>query len=321
MGPAGARGRAVRSTRPVVTYAPGVRTPSARGPRAIAFYLPQFHPIPENNEWWGAGFTEWHNVVRARPLFGGHHQPHVPADLGFYDLRTPETGAAQAALAQQYGIDAFCYYHYWFNGRRLLERPFNDVLRSGEPDHKFCLCWANENWTRRWDGADAEILMGQRYNPEDDLAHIRWLCEAFADPRYIRFEGKPVLVYSASRLPDPRRTAEIWRTEAQRLGIGEIFLLRVETFAGQRGNPEDIGFDAAVEFWPDWSSDARPRQPTVVRAFRSSSDPRVRGVNPTSSTTRRSFSWRWLSRSRSTDGSAASPRRGITAPAAGPRAR
>ncbi len=164
--------------------------------RYVAFYLPQFHPIRENDEWWGPGFTEWRNVARADPLFRGHEQPHIPGDLGFYDLRLAETRVAQAALAARYGIDAFCYFHYWFDGRRLLERPFDEVLRSGEPPHPFLLCWANENWTRVWDGKSAEMLMQQSYSHEDDLRHVRALAETFADPRYVRIDGRPVfLVY------------------------------------------------------------------------------------------------------------------------------
>jgi len=218
----------------------------------VAFYLPQFHPIPENDEWWGPGFTEWRNVTQAKPLFKGHYQPHIPRDLGFYDLRTPETREDQVALAKAYGIDAFCYYHYWFGGRRLLERPFQEVLSDEQLDHGFMLCWANENWTRRWDGGANEVLAQQAYSDEDDLAHIRWLCEAFADPRYVRVDGKPALaVYNAGGLPDPRRTADIWRTEAERLGIGALHLCRVESFWEERGDPAAAGFDAAIEFWPD----------------------------------------------------------------------
>jgi Glycosyltransferase WbsX len=220
--------------------------------RVVAFYLPQFHPIPENDEWWGRGFTEWRNVIRGRPLFPGHYQPHVPADLGFYDLRVPEVRAAQAELAREAGFSAFCYYHYWFDGRRLLERPFEDVLASGEPDFPFCLCWANERWTRTWDGTSDDLLVDQSYSEADDLAHIRWLARAFEDERYVRVDGKPLfLVYRARSLPDPRATTERWRTEAERLGVGELFLARVESFPDEHDDPTEIGFDAAVEFQPD----------------------------------------------------------------------
>jgi lipopolysaccharide biosynthesis protein len=223
-------------------------------PRLIALYLPQYHPIPENDAWWGKGFTEWTNVTRARPLFRGHDQPHLPADLGFYDLRLPETRRAQAELAREYGLGGFCYYHYWFNGRRLLERPFAEVLASGTPDFPFCLCWANENWTRTWDGQDRQVLMEQRYGREDDLAHIRSLIPAFHDPRYIRVEGKPLfLVYRGSKLPDPAETTRIWRQEAERHGLGGLFLCRVESFPTEQSPPPEAwGFDAAVEFAPEY---------------------------------------------------------------------
>src|SRR5258708_1522184 len=158
--------------------------------KLIAFYLPQYQPIRENDEWWGKGFTEWTNVVKAKPLFRGHHQPDLPADLGFYDLRLPEAREAQADLARQYGIHGFCYYHYWFNGRRLLERPFNEVLASGRPGFPFCLCLANEHWPRRWDGAELQILMAQTYSLQDDLNHIRCLLNPFeVDPALIWFGG------------------------------------------------------------------------------------------------------------------------------------
>lgn len=222
-------------------------------PRIIAFYLPQFHPVPENDAWWGKGFTEWTNVTKARPLFPGHDQPRLPADLGFYDLRLPEIREAQANLAHEYGIHGFCYYHYWFTGRRILERPFNEVLASGKPDFPFCLCWANENWTRAWDGGEErEVLLPQHYSDEDDLAHIQSLIPAFRDPRYIRIDGRPLfLVYRTENLPDAARTAQIWRQEARLAGVGEIYLARVESFRSGI-NPADIGFDAAVEFAPDW---------------------------------------------------------------------
>ena len=208
--------------------------------RALAVYLPQFHPIPENDEWWGTGFTEWRNVVRARPLFPGHQQPHLPADLGFYDLRVPETREAQAELAREHGIHGFVYYHYWFNGRRLLERPFDEVLASGAPDFPFALTWANENWSRTWDGAAHQVLMAQEYSEADDRAHIRSLLPAFADPRYIRVDGRPLfLVYHATRLPDSRRTTDIWREEASRAGLGDLYLCRWEHDG--RGDPVAIG--------------------------------------------------------------------------------
>lgn len=227
--------------------------------RAIAFYLPQFHPIPENDEWWGKGFTEWRNVAKAKPLFPGHYQPHIPADLGFYDLRLSEAREAQAALAQEYGIHGFCYYHYWFNGRRILERPFNEVLASGKPDFPFCLCWANENWTKVWDGGDKHVLLEQRYGDEDDLALIESLIPVFCDPRYIRINGKPLfLVYRTELLPDPARTAKIWREAARQAGIGELYLARVENFVSGI-DPHSIGFDAAVEFAPDGVNMGKPK--------------------------------------------------------------
>jgi glycosyltransferase involved in cell wall biosynthesis len=222
-------------------------------PRLIAFYLPQYHPIPENDKWWGKGFTEWRNVSKAKPLFPGHYQPHIPSDLGFYDLRLEETRIAQAEMARQYGINGFCYYHYWFNGKRLLERPLEDLLKSGKPDFPFCICWATENWTRRWDGEDQHVLMEQNYGEEDDRTHIRTLFPIFEDPRYIRVNGKPMfLIYRTENMPDPGRTAEIWREEARMAGIGELYLVRVESIGAC--DPASINFDAALEFAPDWNN-------------------------------------------------------------------
>jgi lipopolysaccharide biosynthesis protein len=222
--------------------------------RAIAFHLPQFHPIPENDDWWGKGFTEWTNVAKAKPLFPGHYQPHLPADLGFYDLRLPEVRADQAKLAVEYGIHGFCYYHYWFHGRQVLERPVNEVLASGEPDYPFCLCWANESWSRRWDGSEADILLDQRYSDADDLAHIRTLIPFFMDQRYISVNGRPFFaVYRASKLPEPHRTTDLWRREAERVGLKGLFLVRVESFADECDKePREIGFDAALQFEPRW---------------------------------------------------------------------
>ena len=224
--------------------------------RAIALFLPQYHPIAENDAWWGKGFTEWTNVAKAQPQFAGHYQPHQPADLGYYDLRLPEVRRAQAEMARRYGLHGFCYYHYWFNGRRLLEKPLNDILASGEPNFPFCLCWANENWTRAWDGLEREVLVAQNYSEEDDRAHMRYLAEeVFTDPRYIRVNGKPLfVVYRSSRLPDVRRTTDIWREEARRSGIGELYLCRFESFPEEHRDPTEDGFDASIEFQPDWSA-------------------------------------------------------------------
>jgi len=222
--------------------------------RAIAFNLPQFHPIPENDEWWGKGFTEWTNVAKAKPLFKGHYQPHLPADLGFYDLRLPEAREAQASLAREYGIHGFCYYHYWFNGKRLLERPVNEIFASGKPDFPFCLCWANENWTRVWDGGERKVLMQQVYSESDDLDHIRSLIPIFQDRRYIKIDGKPLfIVYRVNRLPNPRQTTETWRREAGKAGLPGVYLLRVESTTDESGDPRELGFDAALEFQPRWS--------------------------------------------------------------------
>lgn len=225
---------------------------SERIVRAIAFHLPQFHPIPENDEWWGKGFTEWTNVAKATPRFPSHYQPHLPADLGFYDLRVPESRAAQAELAANYGIYGFCYYHYWFNGRRVLERPVNEIWQTGEPNFPFCLCWANENWTRRWDGLNDEVLLKQDYGSADVLEHIQSLIPIFSDPRYIRVMDRPLfLVYRASELPEPGKTADRWRREAERAGLKGLFLVRVES-NGESGDPRNLGFDYSVEFQPHW---------------------------------------------------------------------
>jgi lipopolysaccharide biosynthesis protein len=223
-------------------------------PRSLAFYLPQYHPIAENDAWWGPGFTDWVNVVQAAPRFAGHLQPHLPGELGFYDLRLEETRQAQADLADAHGIDGFCIYHYWFGGRRLLQRPVEDMLRTGRPDFPFCLCWANEPWTRRWNGASGEVLIDQRYSTQDDLEHIRSLLPALGDRRYIHHEGRPLLlVFHAPHLPDPRKTAETWRDEAVRAGLPEPFICGVESFPDHRVDPVLLGFDAAVEFQPDWA--------------------------------------------------------------------
>jgi hypothetical protein len=217
--------------------------------RLVAFYLPQFHPVPENDEWWGTGFTEWTNVAKAVPLFRGHRQPVVPADLGHYDLRSPETRAAQAALATANGVEAFCYWHYWFGGRRLLDRPFADVLASGEPDHGFCLAWANESWTRTWMGR-GEILMEQTYSAADDVEHARWLTTAFADRRHLTVDGRPVfLVYRPLDHPEPARLVHTIKDEATTAGLAEPLVLGINSWSKRLDAPT-IGFDGTVDFRP-----------------------------------------------------------------------
>lgn len=215
--------------------------------RPIALYLPQFHPVPENDAWWGRGFTEWTNTAKARPLFPRHYQPHVPTDLGFYDLRVAETRSDQAALARDHGIEAFCYYHYWFGaGRRLLERPFKEVVASGEPDFPFCLCWANETWTGVWHGVPNRVLVEQTYPGDDDhRAHFAALLPAFVDRRHVRVDGKPVFsIYKPEKLPEPNRVLDLWRDLAARAGLGGLYILGMH--ADPRWDPRDHGFDGKV---------------------------------------------------------------------------
>ena len=231
----------------VEAVAEAATTPTAR---LIAFYLPQFHPIPENDAWWGQGFTEWTNVARARPLFPGHHQPQVPTDLGFYDLRLPEARMAQAELARQSGLEGFCYWHYWFEGRRLLERPFAEVLASGQPDFPFCLAWANESWSRRWLGEEKQILLAQGYSADDDARHAQWLLAAFADPRHLRVDGRPLfLIYRPQALPEPRRTCDVLRDATAHAGLPEPYLVGIDAHCPGL-DCRTLGFDATLQFEP-----------------------------------------------------------------------
>jgi hypothetical protein len=210
-------------------------------PQVIAFYLPQFHPIPENDAWWGKGFTEWTNVGKAKPLFWGHYQPRVPADLGYYDLRVPETREAQAELAKEAGISAFCYWHYWFgNGKRLLERPFSEVLQSGKPDFPFCLAWANESW-KNFDGdlGNRKILIEQLYpGIEDYTHHFYTVLPAFRDKRYVRVNDKPLfMIYKPIDNSEISSFIDVWRNLATKNGLPGIF------FVGHCFNDKEKIFD------------------------------------------------------------------------------
>jgi hypothetical protein len=199
--------------------------------RPIAIYLPQYHPIPENDEWWGKGFTEWTNVTKAKPLFPGHHQPNLPADLGFYDLRMAEIKEQQAELAREAGIEGFCYWHYWFgNGRKIIERPITDVIQSGKPDFPFCLCWANATWSGIWYGDANRILMEQLYLGEKDYeAFFYDTLPAFKDKRYMKVDGKLLfVVYHPGRIPDWPVFVATFRRLAEKEGLPGIHFIGME---------------------------------------------------------------------------------------------
>ena len=214
--------------------------------RVVAFYLPQFHPTPQNDKWWGSGFTEWTNVASAKPLYNGHKQPIIPADLGFYDLRLPETRVAQAALAAEHGVESFCYWHYWFAGQHLLERPFNEVLESGSPDFPFCLAWANHSWSGVWKNEPHRLLVDQTYPGEsDDIAHFEYLLTAFRDPRYMTVDEKPIFViYDPLGMPEAKKRFDLWRGLALQAGLKGLHIVGINGL--NYSNVSDLGLDSVV---------------------------------------------------------------------------
>lgn len=230
-----------------------------RAPSRVAFYLPQFHAIPENDTWWGEGFTEWTNVRKARPSFIGHDHPRVPSDLGYYDLAIGSTMADQVAMARSAGVTAFCMYFYWFQGRRLLERPLEALRTTPDIDFPYCICWANENWTRRWDGKEHEVLMGQRYDTRTASEVFDAFLPHLVDQRYLRVDGKAVVVvHRADQIPDASRLAGVWRSRAAAEGVGDLHLVASETTPGL--DPRALGFDASAEFPPVGANDLRALQ-------------------------------------------------------------
>lgn len=220
--------------------------------RIIAINLPQFHPFKENDEWWGKGFTEWTNVTKARPRYWGHYEPHLPTDTGFYDLRLPECRQMQVDMAKEYGIYGFCYYHYWFNGKQLMQRPVEEILKFGKPDFPFMLCWANENWARNWSGGFKNVLIEQKYSRDDDLQHIRYLCKnVFCDNRYIRINNKPVFcIYRPHYFPDIKVTLKLWRETAKSEFNTDLYLCYFEAPVYNAAQFKDCGFDAVIDFQP-----------------------------------------------------------------------
>ncbi len=236
--------------------------------RVLAFFLPQFHPTPENDFWWGPGFTEWTNVTKAQPSYVGHYQPHLPTDLGFYDLRNAETLAAQAALAQRYGVEGFVLYHYNFGKRRVLHRPLAVLLANPQIDIRFCLCWANENWTKHWDGGTREMLLEQLYDADTMGGVIADAIAAARDPRAITVDGKPMfLVYRPLKMPDPRAFAATCRADFAAAGFPGVHLVYVESMEAVDANvcPADLGFDACVEFPPHGRATPRTDSPEIIK--------------------------------------------------------
>ncbi|MBZ9566660.1 glycoside hydrolase family 99-like domain-containing protein [Modicisalibacter tunisiensis] len=238
-------------------YIPRIKDSAKKTPqiiKPICFYLPQYHAIPENDKWWGAGFTEWTNVKPARPQYKGHYQPHIPHDdIGYYNLLSSDAQKKQIEIAKQYGVGGFCYYLYWFSGKRLLEKPLDNMLADPTIDFPFCVCWANENWSRRWDGLDHDLLMVQDYSEEDDIAFIENISKYLKDKRYIKIDNKPlILIYRPNLFPDMRATVKRWRDWCSENGIGEIYLAYPQSF--EHVDPAVYDFDAALEFPPNNSN-------------------------------------------------------------------
>lgn len=222
--------------------------------KPIAIHLPQFHPVKENDEWWGKGFTEWTNVTKAQPLFKDHYQPHLPSDLGYYDLRLEEARIAQEEMARAYGIHGFCFYHYWFNGKRILEEPVYRKLKNKKEDLPFMLCWANENWTRTWNGGDKDVLLHQEYSHDDDRQHMQVLLEYFNDDRYIKVNGKPVfIIYRPKLFPNIKETIKIWREAVKAAGFPDLYIGFARTFEYTDAVDKE-GFDFAFEFQPNFAN-------------------------------------------------------------------
>ena len=227
--------------------------------KPIAFYLPQFHPVPENDEWWGKGFTEWTNVAKAPPLFAGHYQPRLPADLGFYDLRVAETRLAQAELAKQYGIYGFCYWHYWFGGKQILERPLQDVIKLGEPNLPICVAWANQTWQGTWHGLSSKkILIEQTYpGAADHESHFYSLLETFEDERYIEVNGKKMfMIFQPTEIPDIKDFFLLWQELAEKNGITGFHFVALHT--PYDWDHKAFGFDAAVQTMNPWVVHVKP---------------------------------------------------------------
>ncbi|MBA3706834.1 MAG: glycoside hydrolase family 99-like domain-containing protein, partial [Bacteroidetes bacterium] len=224
--------------------------PVATDLKLIAFYLPQFHPVDVNDKAWGKGFTEWTNVSKAIPQFDGHYQPRLPGELGYYDLRLIDIQKRQIELAKNYGLHGFCYHYYWFDGKKVMDKPLQQILDNPELNFPFCINWANENWTKRWDGLENDVILKQKHSKEDDIAFLEGIKPILLDKRYIKINGKPLLmVYRPQLFPDIKATVKRWREHAKKIGMGELYL--VLTHAFDPVDPKEMGFDAACEFAPN----------------------------------------------------------------------